>query len=84
VFNRIEHILFSVTNEKKRMSLPWIMRILLIFIVFFHYCLCSEKSYSDIEPCHNDRCRLPYCYCSNQTIPGGLTVRNTPQFVSKL
>ncbi|CAF1000129.1 unnamed protein product, partial [Adineta ricciae] len=41
-----------------------------------------DQSYNDIEPCSSDRCRLPYCYCSNQTIPGGLTVRNTPQFIA--
>ncbi len=58
------------------------MFILLIFIVFFHVCFSNEKSYFDIEPCDINRCRLPYCYCSNQTIPGGLNVRATPQFIA--
>src|SRR5690349_9977759 len=65
------------------MSLPWIMFILLIILnIFIHSCISNENSYFDVEPCHIDRCRLPYCYCSNQTIPGELTVRNTPQFIA--
>jgi hypothetical protein len=58
------------------------MFILLTLIVVFHCCSSSEKSYIDIEPCQTDRCRLPYCYCSSQIIPGGLTVRDTPQFIA--
>ena len=58
------------------------MWILLPLIFSFPYCLSRENSYFDIEPCDTDRCRLPYCYCSSQTIPGGLTVRNTPQFIA--
>jgi hypothetical protein len=54
----------------------------LILIICFHNCFSGEKSYIDIEPCDPDRCRLPYCYCSNQNIPGGLTVRDTPQFIA--
>ena len=48
----------------------------------FYHCLSNGKSYLDIEPCEIERCRLPYCYCSNQSIPGGLTIRNTPQFIA--
>ncbi len=58
------------------------MLILLILIFLFPGCLSNEKSYFDIEPCQINRCRLPYCYCSNQSIPGGLTVRDTPQFIA--
>jgi hypothetical protein len=58
------------------------MFILLTLIFYFHYCFSNEKSYFDIESCDIDRCRLPYCYCSNQSIPGGLTVRDTPQFIA--
>jgi len=58
------------------------MFILLILIICFPCYFSNEKSYFDIEPCHIDRCQLPYCYCSNQTIPGGLTVRDTPQFIA--
>ncbi len=60
------------------MSISWIV----LFLFVFHCCLSNEKSYFDIEPCQIDRCRLPYCYCSNQTIPGDLTVRDTPQFIA--
>jgi hypothetical protein len=58
--------------------MSWIIFILVVF----HCCLSNEKSYFDIELCQNDRCRLPYCYCSNQSIPGDLTVRDTPQFIA--
>ncbi|CAF3377813.1 unnamed protein product [Rotaria sp. Silwood1] len=58
------------------------MFIVLTFIFIFHSCFSSHKSYFDIETCDNNRCRLPYCYCSNQTIPGDLTIRNTPQFIA--
>ena len=65
------------------MSLPWIIRILVIFIfVFHHRCFSNDRSYLEIEPCQTDRCRLPYCYCANQSIPGDLTVRDTPQFIA--
>ena len=64
------------------MSLPWIMFRFLILIIYFQNCFTNEKSYIDIEPCDTDRCRLPYCYCSSQNIPGGLTVRDTPQFIA--
>ncbi|CAF3745350.1 unnamed protein product [Rotaria socialis] len=65
------------------MSSSWMrMFILIAFIYFFDCCFSSEKSYSDIEPCDSNRCRLPYCYCSNQSIPGGLAIRDTPQFIA--
>ncbi|CAF1290499.1 unnamed protein product [Adineta steineri] len=62
------------------MLLPWITLIL----IFSHCCFASERSYNeiDVEPCDIDRCRLPYCYCASQKIPGGLTVRDTPQFIA--
>lgn len=58
------------------------MFILLILIIYFQSCFSNEKSYIDIEPCDINRCQLPYCYCSNQSIPGDLTVRDTPQFIA--
>lgn len=64
------------------LSLPWILFRFFILIIFFHSCFSNEKSYLDIETCDINRCQLPYCYCSNQTIPGNLTVRNTPQFIA--
>lgn len=59
-----------------------IIFILFIWILFFNNCLSGDKSYLNVEPCESNRCRLPYCYCSNQTIPGGLKVRDTPQFIA--
>ena len=53
--------------------------ILLVLLLGFSS---DGNSYLEIEPCHIDRCQLPYCYCSNQSIPGGLTVRDTPQFIA--
>lgn len=61
-------------------SIPWIISLLLL-LVFSSY-LSNGNPYLDIEPCQIDRCRLPYCYCSNQSIPGKLTVRETPQFIA--
>lgn len=58
--------------------IPW--RIFLL-VVFSSYRI-NGNPYFEIEPCQIDRCRLPYCYCSNQTIPGDLTIRETPQFIA--
>ncbi|XP_063393001.1 chitin deacetylase 8-like [Cydia fagiglandana] len=33
------------------------------------------------EPCDPEACQLPACRCSGTDIPGGLTARDTPQFV---
>lgn len=72
-----------MTPDRERISSsPIVMLIVLIFIFCLHSCLCGERSYIDVEPCDSNRCRLPYCYCSNQTIPGGLKIRDTPQFIS--
>jgi len=57
------------------------MFIRLLFLSVF-ICLSFGKSYLEVEPCENQRCQLPYCYCSNQSIPGELTVRNAPQFIA--
>lgn len=58
--------------------------ILFIWIILIQHSQANFKGYSQVEPCQNDRCQLPYCYCANQSIPGDLTVRDTPQFVSNM
>ena len=59
-----------------------IMFTLLLLIYFVCSCLSDERSYFDVETCDSHRCQLPYCYCSNQTIPAGLMTRDTPQFIA--
>lgn len=54
----------------------------LLLIILFDRCSSSDDSYIEVESCDSIRCQLPYCYCSNQSIPGGLSIRNTPQFIS--
>lgn len=67
------------------MSSPWtVIAILSIAAVSLRLAHCNEDSYSDVKPCDSERCRLPYCYCANQTIPGGIPVRETPQFVRQM
>lgn len=59
--------------------------IFLIFLVvrFSESVNAEENSYSEVETCSDDRCQLPYCFCSNQTIPGDFSARETPQFVRR-
>ena len=33
------------------------------------------------EPCNESKCHLPTCRCASESIPGGLSVKDTPQIV---
>ncbi|XP_065186071.1 chitin deacetylase 7-like [Sycon ciliatum] len=41
----------------------------------------SRDSAADLEPCTASNCKLPTCFCSGTTPPGGLAPANSPQIV---
>lgn len=64
-------------------STAWIFFFLFVYTFTTEFCRSHEHSYTEVEPCSIERCQLPYCYCSSQSIPGDLSARDTPQFVRK-
>ncbi|KAJ2944845.1 hypothetical protein O0L34_g1739 [Tuta absoluta] len=54
--------------------------------VLFLFCvvvsLAAEEELPLAEKCNEDLCKLPECACSSPNIPGGLSFRDTPQFVT--
>ena len=37
---------------------------------------------SPVRPCVPDQCKLPSCRCAGGDIPGGLSIKETPQIVA--
>nr|AYX80514.1 chitin deacetylase 6 [Spodoptera exigua] len=60
-------------------------RLALLALLLVSSATLAEDSSSEVpaaaEPCDREACKLPNCRCSGTDIPGGLTPRDTPQFV---
>ena len=62
-----------------------------LLLLLFHFLAANSKPFihpggvnavSPAQPCDKAKCQLPNCSCASTEIPGGLSVKDTPQIVT--
>ena len=48
---------------------------------FLSFLASAYTPYENTAACNSQNCKLPNCYCPSTSIPGGLSLANTPQFI---
>ena len=59
---------------------PKTLTVLLCIILYNIHSVCCH-AINIAQPCNDDICKLPDCFCSGTKIPGGLTSKDVPQMV---